>query len=109
MKKPELLSPIQDLVSLRAAMDAGADAVYFGVRGFNMRASAKNFTISDIPRITKLAHQYKVNTYLALNTIVYEKELNAVNKILLQAKKYGVDAVICFDPAVIGLGTQMNW
>ena len=55
MKKPEILSPIQDFTSLTAAIDAGADAVFFGVVGFNMRVTAKNFSLDDVPEITKQA------------------------------------------------------
>ena len=76
MKKPEILSPIQDLMSLKAAIDAGADAVYFGIRGFNMRATAKNFTVEDLPKITKTAHNAGIRAYLALNTIIYDEEVN---------------------------------
>ena len=70
MKKPEILSPVQDFTSLQSAIDAGADAVYFGIQGFNMRATAKNFTIDDLPKIAQTAHDAKVRIYLALNTII---------------------------------------
>ena len=69
MKKPEILSPIQDFMSLKAAIDAGADAVYFGVRGYNMRVTAKNFTVEDLQKISETAHEKGVKTYLALNKI----------------------------------------
>ena len=69
----ELLSPVQDLVCLRAAIDAGADAVYFGTKEFNMRANAKNIEQKDLPRVIKLCHKNKVKAYLALNSIVYDK------------------------------------
>ena len=54
-KKPELLAPIQDYTSLHAAINSGADAVFFGIKGFNMRAGAKNFTTADLPKIAKIA------------------------------------------------------
>lgn len=106
MKKPELLAPIQDFTSLKAAVTAGADAVYFGIRGFNMRAGAKNFTIKDIGKITKFCREHSVKSYLALNTIIYQKELKTVEKILVQAKKSGVNAVICFDLSVLNLAKK---
>ena len=82
MKKPELLSPIQDFTSLRAAIAGGCDAVYFGIRGFNMRAGAKNFIVDDLAEIVKIAQENKIKTYLALNTIIYEDELKQVDEIL---------------------------
>ncbi len=101
MKKPKILSPIQDFMSLKAAIDAGADAVYFGVRGFNMRITAKNFTVEDLPKITKTAHEANVKAYLALNTIIYEEEINGMRNVLQKAKEANIDAVICWDLAVI--------
>ena len=114
MKKPEILSPVQDIVSLKAAIDAGADAVYFGIRGFNMRVTAKNFTVEDLPKITKIARGAGVRTYLALNTIIYEEEIDEMRDILQKAKETGVDAVICWDLSVIqaakdiGLETHLS-
>ncbi|MBP9760265.1 MAG: U32 family peptidase [Candidatus Pacebacteria bacterium] len=101
MKKPEILSPIQDFTSLTTAIQAGADAVFFGVRGYNMRVTAKNFTIEDLPKITEIAHQAGVKAYLALNTIIYEEELAGMEAVLQNAFDAGVDAVICWDLAVI--------
>ena len=100
MKKPEVLAPVQDFTSLKAAIDAGADAVYFGIRGFNMRATAKNFTVKDLPKITKIARKAGVKTYLALNTIIYENELEKMQGVLRKAKNAKIDAVICWDLSV---------
>ncbi len=101
MKKPELLAPIQDFTSLQAALQAGANAVYFGVRGFNMRAGARNFEIKDLKKIVQLCHKNKVKAYLALNIIIYEDEIKKVVKLLKAAKLAGVDAVICWDMSVV--------
>ena len=101
MKKPEILSPIQDFTSLHAAIDAGADAVYFGIQGFNMRATAKNFTVEDLPKIAEITHGAGVKIYLALNTIVYEEEIEKMRHILQKAKEVNVNAIICWDLAVI--------
>lgn len=108
MTKPELLAPIQDFTSLRAAIASGADAVYFGIRGFNMRAGAKNFEVKDLKKITKLCHQHKIKAYLALNTIVFDAELKPVEKILKQAKLAQIDAVICWDMAVVALAKKLG-
>ena len=108
MKKPEILSPVQDLVSLKTAIDAGADAVYFGIRGFNMRITAKNFTVKDLPKITKAAHEAGIKTYLALNTIIYEEEIDEIRSVLQKAKEAGVDAVICWDLSVIKAAKEIG-
>ena len=96
----ELLAPVGDFRNLRAAVVSGADAVYFGLRGFNMRDSAKNFSLRDLGRIRKICG--KVKMYLTLNVVVYDEELKRVEAILRKVKGK-VDAVICWDLAVIGL------
>ena len=101
MKKPEVLSPIQDFTSLNTAIKAGADAVYFGVHGYNMRVTAKNFTKDDIVKIVTIAHDAGVKAYMALNTIIYEEELGGMREILQSAYDANVDAVICWDMSVI--------
>jgi len=108
MTKPELLAPIQDFTSLTAAISAGADAVYFGIQGFNMRAGAKNFEAKDLAKIVKIAHARNVKVYLALNVIVYEEEIKKAAKILTSAKKVGVDAIICWDMGIIQLAKKMK-
>jgi putative protease len=99
--KPELLSPAGDWPSLIAAVKAGADAVYFGVKQLNMRAAAGNFDLAEIKKVVGYCHAHGARAYLTLNTIVYEKELGAVRKILIKAKEAGVDAVIAWDFSVI--------
>lgn len=101
MRKPQLLSPVFDLVSLKAAISAGADAVYFGVKDMNMRITAKNFELGQLKNIVKICHDSKVKAYLALNTIVYDKELARLKETVNQAKKAKIDAIICWDAAVI--------
>jgi len=99
---PELLAPAGNWACLRAAVGAGCDAVYFGVAGLNMRAGAANFTLDDLPDIRNLCTEHAVKAYLAVNTIVYNRELELLRNILASAQSY-VDAVICWDPAVISL------
>ncbi len=101
----ELLSPAGSFPSLIAAVEAGADAVYFGIEDFNMRVNAKNFSLGDLPKIKEICEQYKnhkVKRYLTLNTIIYDEELKKVEKIIKEAKKY-IDAVICWDLSIIEL------
>jgi len=95
----ELISPAGDWISLRAAIEAGADAVYFGLKEFNMRDTAKNFKISDLLKIKKITRN-KVKRYLTLNTIIYDNELKKVEKIIKKAKPY-INAVICSDISVM--------
>lgn len=101
IKKPELMAPAGDWISLRAALDAGCDAVYFGIRGMNMRAGAENFAPSSMTRIARLCHAAGARAYLALNTIVYEHEIKKIRRIISRAKQAGIDAIICWDFAVL--------
>jgi len=96
------MSPAGDWVSLRAALDAGCDAVYFGVQGFNMRAGADNFIAASLGKIARLCRAAGARSYLALNTIVYEGELGKIRALLARARAAQIDAVICWDYAVIG-------
>ncbi|MBS3163280.1 U32 family peptidase [Candidatus Woesearchaeota archaeon] len=101
LKKPELLSPVSDFTSLVSAINAGADSVYFGLKELNMRINAKNFSLSEIKKVVKICHRHKIKAYLALNTIIYDSEIKKVIKILKKAKELRIDAVICWDNAVI--------
>jgi U32 family peptidase len=102
--KIELMAPAGDFSTLVAACKAGADAVYFGVQTFSMRSGKKNFRISDLQKIRKICNSYsrKPKMYLTLNTIVYDKELKAAEKIIKSIVKK-VDAVIVSDFAMIDL------
>lgn len=98
----EIMAPVGSYESLTAAIAAGADAVYFGVGKLNMRsASAANFTLEDLERIVRTAHDAGVKTYLTVNTVVYEDELQAVHEVIDRAKREGVDAIIASDLAAI--------
>lgn len=99
--RPELLAPAGDKVSLRAALNAGADAIYFGAGTFNMRKRAQNFALGDIADLISLCHEYGARAYQAINIIVYETELGLLDSTLDNALEAGVDAIICWDHAVI--------
>lgn len=101
--KIELMAPAGDWTMLNAALGAGADAIYFGVDKLNMRAKAKNFTLADLPEIASLCKEKGVLSYLTLNTIVFEDEVNDAEEIILAAKNAGIDRVICWDLAVTEL------
>lgn len=101
MKKPEILAPAGDFTCLQAALDAGADAVYFGLGTFNMRArSGVNFKTEDLPEIA--ARCGRVKRYLTLNAIMFEGETDEVERTIVAAKPY-VDAFIVADWGVISL------
>ena len=101
MKRPEILAPAGDFTCLQAALDAGADAVYFGLGTFNMRArSGVNFKPGDLPEIARRCG--KVKRYLALNAIMFEGEAEEVERTIVFAKPY-VDAFIVSDWGVISL------
>lgn len=102
MRRPEILAPAGDFIALQAAIDAGADAVYFGLGTLNMRArSTVNFKESDLPEIAGRCRG-KVKAYLTLNAIIFESELEEVERLIVFAKPY-VDAFIVSDWGVISL------
>ncbi|MBR2714290.1 MAG: hypothetical protein IKB76_05900, partial [Kiritimatiellae bacterium] len=96
MMKPEILAPAGDFTCLQAAVDAGADAVYFGLGTFNMRArSGVNFKIEDLPEIARRCRRDQgsgirdqVKRYLTLNAIMFEGEMEEVEKTIIAAKPY---------------------
>jgi putative protease len=100
--KYELLAPAGDFSMLSAAVNAGADAVYFGLKEFSMRQNAGNFTIEDLKKIEEICKPKKVKKYLTLNTIIYNKELKQIEETIKKVRGK-VDAIICWDASVIEL------
>ena len=94
---------------LRTAIKAGSNAVYFGVDKLNMRVKAANFTVDDLPEVVKLCKENGVKTYLTINTIVFEEEINELEEIIISAKKSGVDSIICWDLSVAELCSKHNF
>ncbi len=99
--KIELLAPAGNWSMLTAAIDAGADAIYFGIVGFNMRVAAQNFSEEEISKVISYCHEHEVKAYCTVNVIIFEHELETLDKILAALKDANVDAVICWDFAVI--------
>lgn len=96
------MAPVGSYESLRAAIQAGADAVYFGIGNLNMRSrSAANFTIDDLEKICSIAKHAGIRTYLTLNTIIYNHELDEMRQLVDASKRVGVSAIIASDMAVI--------
>lgn len=105
----EVLSPAGSFESLTAAIQAGADSIYFGIEQLNMRArSSNNFTTSDLEQIISQCHRSKVKAYLTLNTVLYDHDMQLMRKIMDQAKKCGVDGVIVSDHAAITYGKSIG-
>lgn len=101
--RPEVLAPAGDEEAMRAAIRAGADAVYFGVRGFNARARAANFDIGDLRTVLDELHAHGVKGYVTLNTLVFDHELPALEETVRACAAAGVDAIIVQDLGVLRL------
>lgn len=98
----ELTAPAGSWEAIRAAIQAGADSIYFGISKLNMRArSAANFTKNDIKNITSLCGDHGIKAYLTLNTVIFNNELGLIRDIIHLAKDNGVSAIIASDLAVI--------
>lgn len=107
--KIELMSPAGDFTSMQAAIDNGADSIYFGVEQLNMRARASmNFTLDDLPEISRRCSEKGVRTYLTLNTIIYDHDLSLIKTLLDKAKAANLTAVIAMDQAVISYARQIG-
>ena len=103
------MSPVGSYESLQAAIQGGANAVYFGVGKLNMRSrSAANFTVEDLGRICEIAHAAGVRTYLTVNTIIYNNEIEEMHTLVDAARKAGVSAVIASDMAVITYANRVG-
>lgn len=107
--KIEIMAPCGSWESLTAALQGGADAVYFGVGRLNMRSrSAANFTADDLEAICRTCRKAGVRTYLTVNTIIYNSEIDEMHALLHAAKEAGVTAIIASDMAVIGYARQIG-
>lgn len=115
----EIMAPVGSYESLAAAINAGADSIYFGIEALNMRArSANNFTTEDLYSIAQKCREHGVKSYLTLNTIMYDEDLGLMNQIVEHAEKAGVTAIIAADVAAleaarrhqveVHLSTQLN-
>ena len=103
------MAPAGSFESLQAALDNGADSVYFGVEQLNMRArSSINFTLDDLDEIARRCKEKNVRTYLTLNTIIYDHDLSIIKTLLDRAKQAHITAVIAMDQAVIAYARQIG-
>lgn len=101
-KDIEIMAPVGSYESLHAAIQGGADSVYFGIGHLNMRSkSSKNFTLDDLSVISNIAKENNIKTYITLNTVVYDEELEEMKAIVDAAKKNSISAIIASDQSVI--------
>ncbi|MCK5781154.1 MAG: U32 family peptidase [Flavobacteriales bacterium] len=107
--KIELMAPAGDFDSMQAALDNGADSIYFGVEQLNMRARATvNFTMDDLEEIVDRCEAKGVRTYLTLNTIIFDHDLRVIKSLLDRAKEANITAVIAMDQAVISYAKSIG-
>lgn len=115
----EIMSPVGSYESLMAAIQGGADSIYFGIEGLNMRArSANNFTIEDLHEIVRICKENNLKSYLTVNTIIYDNDMDLMRRIVDAAKEANLSAIIASDVAVmmyartigveVHLSTQLN-
>ena len=105
----EIMAPAGSWECLRAAVAAGADSVYFGIGQLNMRShSTANFTTDDLPEVTAFCNSRGVRTYLTVNTVLYDEDLDTMRHIIDSAKMAGVSAIIASDVAAMQYANQIG-
>ncbi|PCH77229.1 MAG: collagenase-like protease [Flavobacteriaceae bacterium] len=105
----ELMAPAGNFESMQAALDNGADSIYFGVEQLNMRARASvNFTLDDLQEISDRCKAKNVRTYLTLNTIIYDHDLTIIRTLIQKAIEADITAVIAMDQAVISVARELK-
>lgn len=115
----EIMAPVGSYESLAAAIQGGADSIYFGIEGLNMRAkSSNNFTTDDLRNIANICRENKIKSYLTVNTIIYDNDINLMHQIVDAAKTAKLTAIIASDVSVmmyahsigveVHLSTQLN-
>ena len=98
----EIMAPVGSYESLVAAVQGGADAVYFGIEGLNMRAkSSNNFTVDDLHKIAKYCQENGLKSYLTVNTVVYDEDIKLMHEIVNATRDAGISAIIASDMAAI--------
>src|SRR4051794_27118113 len=106
--RPELLAPAGDWECARAAVENGADAIYFGLERFNARMRAKNFTLADLPALMTFLHRRGVRGYVTFNTLVFANEMNDAENYLRAIIAAGVDAAIVQDIGICRLIRRLS-
>lgn len=98
----EIMAPVGSYESLMAAIQGGANSVYFGIGKLNMRSkSSKNFTLDDLKKIAEICKAHNIRTYITLNTVIFDQELDEMKAVVDAAKVNGITAIIASDQSVI--------
>ncbi len=106
----EVMAPVGSWESLSAAIKAGCNSVYFGIEQLNMRArSSINFTVDDLSEIAKTCKENNIKSYITLNTVLYDHDLNLMRNIIDSAKRNGIDAVIVSDHAAMNYAKKIGF
>src|SRR5437879_9592055 len=108
LRRPELLAPAGDWECAKAAVENGADAIYFGLEKFNARMRAHNFTEADLPKLMDFLHSRGVKGYVTFNTLVFENEMSQAEHYLRAIITAGVDAAIVQDVGICRLIRQLS-
>ena len=107
--RPELLAPVQEWKTLNVVSGL-ADAIYFGIDTYNMRQKAKNFERKDLKKISEFCHNQKpiIKAYLTTNVLIYDRELQDLENLILEARDAKIDAIIAHDLAAIRIAKRNN-
>ena len=105
----EIMAPVGSYDSLTAAIQGGADSVYFGIEGLNMRArSSNNFTIDDLHEIVRICNEHHIKSYLTVNTVIYDEDIPLLHRIIDAAKEAGLSAIIASDVAAMTYAREIG-
>jgi len=108
-QKAEVMAPAGSFAAMEAAINAGCDSVYFGVEQLNMRARASsNFRVEDLPEVTKRAKKAAIKTYIAMNTLLYNHDMDLMKRIMDAAKEAGITACIIADVAAMQYAREIG-
>ena len=105
----EIMAPVGSYEALSAAIQAGAGSIYFGIGKLNMRSkSTKNFTLDDLHNIATICNEHNVKSYVTINTVVFDEELDEMRQLVDAVKSNGISAIIASDQSVIQYARQIG-
>ncbi len=103
------MAPVGSYESLTAAIQGGANSIYFGIEGLNMRArSSNNFTVNDLHEIVRICNEHHVKSYLTVNTVIYDEDLKLMRRIIDAAREAGLSAIIASDVAAMSYASSIG-
>ncbi|MCU6769496.1 U32 family peptidase [Barnesiella propionica] len=105
----EIMAPVGSYESLTAAIQGGANSIYFGIEGLNMRArSSNNFTVNDLHEIVRICNEHHIKSYLTVNTVIYDEDLKLMRRIIDAAREAGLSAIIASDVAAMSYASSIG-